>query len=123
MHISGITSNGEMKVLNLEHEVIYLQTNGQGRMHVYTHEGEYRTAEKVEDWMSLTGRRGFLRVARGIIVNLSKIIAFDRVRRVVHIERLQQIHSLPITDHAMRLLNRRLSDLNTNPHPQPPRSI
>jgi len=99
-----INANGEHCWLNVE-DIAYLQTNGQGKLHVYTYNETYRPISLLREWGVLLQKEGFLKIDRGTIVNARMIESVDPCLRVVVISRAGGAVSIPYSEKVRAELN------------------
>ncbi len=83
MNLPLFDREGICSFVNLTEKILYLQTNGYGKIRLYSGADEYRPVHTVEEWFKLLGQSGFVRVDRGTIVNLRKVCYFDPVLRIL----------------------------------------
>ncbi|CAH1216915.1 hypothetical protein PAECIP111893_04204 [Paenibacillus plantiphilus] len=95
-------------MLNINEDVLYLQTDGGGRLLFHTFDKEYRALQGVEDWANYLHHRGFHRIDRGTIVNLRKIEVFDQELRVLILNTFDGAVSLPIAESMIKVLHEEL---------------
>lgn len=102
-------SHGNFKMINLSEEVLYLQTNGYGRLQFYTERSEYTAAQSVGEWADVLRGERFLRIDRGTIVNLNKISGFDSLLRVIEMRTANGgFVAIPVAEPMMKRLKMEL---------------
>ncbi|RXZ79907.1 LytTR family transcriptional regulator [Paenibacillaceae bacterium] len=97
LQVPVVTLQGTPDVLRLDQDVVYLQSNGRGSLSFHSYDQEFKAVQRIEEWSNVLLQRGFLRVDRGTIVNLHRIIALDRKLKVIYVETKQGVHAIPVT--------------------------
>lgn len=108
-----INANGEHRWLNVE-DIAYLQTNGQGKLHVYTYNETYRPISLLREWGVLLQKEGFLKIDRGTIVNVRMIESVDSNLRLVKVSLKSEVVSIPFAEKMLRQLEKRLDSLHSS---------
>jgi len=91
-------SHGNLNMVNVSEEILYLQTDGFGGLRFYSDRDELRALKLVEEWSDLLSREGFMRMDRGTIVNLKKVSDFDPKLGILEIRTADKRICLPATE-------------------------
>ncbi|MBW7452874.1 LytTR family transcriptional regulator DNA-binding domain-containing protein [Paenibacillus sepulcri] len=83
MYIPVKDAEGNIQLLHVSQDTLFMQTDQSGNLLFHTDHGAYQSIRRVEEWASLLHKVGFLRVDRGTIVNLNKAWLFDSTLRVL----------------------------------------
>ena len=105
-----IDSSGKHRLLSTQ-DIAYLQTNGQGELQFYSNEGISRPIILLKDWAMLLEKEGFVQIDRGTIVNMRRIGSVDPNLRIVTIQLLDGVVSIPFAERMRRRLEKELGAL------------
>jgi len=105
MKIPLIGEDGVCRLIDPADSILYLQTDKTGRVRLYAPSHTYKPVQSVEEWASLLGAAGFVRVDRGTIVNMNKVHELDPDLRVLDIRTENgRSMAIPVTRAMMRRL-------------------
>lgn len=102
-------SYGNLSMVNVPEEILYLQTDGCGGLYFYSENYEYSAAKLVGEWESLLSNEGFLRIDRGTIVNMQKVSRFDPLLGILEMKTSSKRMTVPV---ATPLIRRVISKMN-----------
>ena len=97
-------SHGNLNMVNVPEEILYLQTDGYGGLRFYSDRDELRAVKLIGEWSDLLSREGFMRVDRGTIVNLKKVSDFDPKLGILEIRTAEKRICIPTTELMLRQL-------------------
>lgn len=106
MQVPVKDEHGQIRLLHLTGEVIYLQTNRSGGIDFFTECGKYTLIRRMEDWEAWLDARtsGFLRVDRGTIVNLQKQWQYSPELRALKLQVGTNCIHVPVTEQKVAQL-------------------
>lgn len=104
MHIPVKDAKGNIQMLHVFHDTVFMQTNGSGNLLFHTDHGAYQSIRRVEEWTSLLYTAGFLRVDRGTIVNLNKVWLFDSELRALKSQGINNSIVIPVSGTSVHKL-------------------
>jgi DNA-binding LytR/AlgR family response regulator len=82
MLLSLLNSRGEYRLLDVK-EIVYLQTNGTGKMTIYSYDDEFKMISTVKEMSELLEDSGWFRTDRGTLLNPERIEQFDGILNIV----------------------------------------
>jgi DNA-binding LytR/AlgR family response regulator len=103
MILQVIASNGEHRMLDVA-DIIYLQTDGYGKVLFYTLDDKYRAITRLGEWSDVLRKEDFLQTDRGTVVNRRKITSLDRGLRVIKVAMSEGDLNIPISERAQKQL-------------------
>jgi len=77
-----LNSKGEHRMIDVK-EIVYVQTNGSGKMTIYSYDDEFRMISTVKELSGLLQHSGMLRADRGTVINPERVEDFDGILNIV----------------------------------------
>ncbi len=110
MRLPLMNSRGEHRLLDVK-EIVYLQTNGAGKMTIYSYDDEYKMISTVKDLSDLLQESGFLRTDRGTLVHPERVEAFDGILNIVKLRTMNGEIIAPVSSKAQKQIKSYLKSL------------
>ncbi|MFC6549887.1 LytTR family transcriptional regulator DNA-binding domain-containing protein [Cohnella cellulosilytica] len=92
-------------------EIVYLQTNGAGRMTIYSYDDEYKMISTVKDLSDLLEESGFVRTDRGTLIHPKRVETFDGILNIVKLRTRNGEIIAPVSSKAQKQIMNYLKSL------------
>ncbi|BBH22477.1 hypothetical protein Back11_38220 [Paenibacillus baekrokdamisoli] len=102
MQIPVKDTKGNIHMLDVHRDVLYMQTNRKGSLLFHTGNEVFQSIQRVEEWALLLDSAGFLRVDRGTIVNLSKAWLYDPELKVINLQANEEPLYIPVSSKSIQ---------------------
>jgi len=110
MLLTLLNARGEHRLLDVK-EIVYLQTNGAGKMTIYSYDDEYKIISTVKELSDLLQQSGFVRADRGTVVNPARVEAFDGILNIVKLRTRNGEVIAPVSGKAQKQIRSYLQSL------------
>ncbi|MFC4599877.1 LytTR family DNA-binding domain-containing protein [Cohnella hongkongensis] len=110
MRLPLMNSRGEHRLLDVK-EIVYLQTNGAGKMTIYSYDDEYKLISTVKELSDLLQESGFLRTDRGTLIHPERVEAFDGILNIVKLRTMNGEIIAPVSSKAQKQIKTYLKSL------------
>jgi len=106
-----LNSKGEHRLLDVR-EIVYLQTNGSGKMTIYSYDDEYKMITTVKELTGLLEDSGLLRADRGTMINPERVEGFDGFLNIVKLRTRNGEIITPVSGKNQKPIQSYLRSLN-----------
>ncbi|WP_186438327.1 LytTR family DNA-binding domain-containing protein [Cohnella terricola] len=84
MLLSLLNGRGEHHLLDVR-EIVYLQTDGNGNITIYSYDDEYKMISTVKQLSGLLQQSGLVRTDRGTLINPNYLETFDGILGIIRL--------------------------------------
>ncbi len=106
-----LSSSGEHRLLDVK-EIVYLQTNGEGKLTIYSYDDEYKMISTIKELSDLLEESGFVRTDRGTLIHPERVEAFDGILNIVKLRTRNGEVITPVSGKAQKQIKNYLKSLN-----------